>query len=33
MTTLDALGLSQPSFGQDENGQPMATTGLSELVV
>lgn len=32
MTTLDALGLSQPSFGQDENGQPMATTGLSELV-
>jgi hypothetical protein len=32
LTTLHAFGMQQASFGHDENGQPMATTTLSELM-
>ena len=32
LTTLHAFDMTQPSFGHDENGQPMATTTLGEFV-
>lgn len=32
LSTLRAFGMEQPSFGRDENGQPMATSALSELL-
>jgi hypothetical protein len=33
LTTLHAFDIQQPTFGKDENDEPMATTTLAELVV
>ena len=33
LTTLHAFGINQPTFGQDDKGQPMATRTLAELPV